>query len=423
MSKFQDKINNLEPVYPPIEVKTFREEVNKIVEVLKEFPQLASIQDVEDIQNIIYPNYKKSIRKVEGGYSRENYTEEDIIDFGNSNTINTYIGFRWGAFNYSRFLLKANSSNSIFQLVQVESNTSWKLESRNKSANIEISPIEGFGNKLLLIKYDLNIPIKTNNIKKKRTYKKKIKILSSDEGIMPMSENKITIMTLSINKVVLNKKINKEEIQIRFTDKLFSVTAETNPINKGIITGTGQYKYQEYVELLVSSDYPYQFEEWNDGDKSNPKKFYVENNINYIAKLIEYYTITVICSPSHCGIVSGGGTFVPNTQITLNAQSYSESYIFDGWYLNGVKVSSDLNFKITVTQDAIYEAKFYYETSFYLILKDLKSNKIFDVTTIFFSELPLDNHLILNKNLIRLSKTNDSDKLYIQTNLNWNLII
>lgn len=423
MSNFQDKINNLSPIYPPIEVKTFREEVNKIVEVLKEFPQLVSIQDVEDIQNIIYPNYKNSIKKIEGGYSRENYTEEDIIDFGNSNTINTYIGFRWGTFNYPRFLLKADSSNSVFQLVQVESNTSWKLESRNKNSNIEILPIEGFGNKLLLIKYDLNIPIKTKNIKKKRVYKKKTKISSSNEGIMPISENKTTIMTLSTYKVVLNKEINREEIQIRFIDKLFSITAETNPINKGTITGTGQYKYQEYVELLVSPDYPYQFEEWNDGDKSNPKKIYVEDNINYVAKLTEFIIITAICSPSHYGIASGGGTFAPNTKITLSAQSYSEFYIFDGWYLDGVKVSSDLNFEITVIQDAIYEAKFHYETSFYLILKDLKSNKIFDVTTISFKELSLNNYLILNKNLIRLSKTNDSDKLYIQTNLNWNLLL
>ena len=74
MSNFQDKIDSLSYLYSPTSVKDFKKEINKLVEVLKEFPQLASPKDVQNIQDVVYKNYQKITYKVEGGFANTNYT-------------------------------------------------------------------------------------------------------------------------------------------------------------------------------------------------------------------------------------------------------------------------------------------------------------------------------------------------------------
>lgn len=69
------------------------------------------------------------------------------------------------------------------------------------------------------------------------------------------------------------------------------------------------------------------------------------------------YDITVTANPTEGGTVSGGGNYDANASVTLTA-SANEGYTFTNWTLNGVEVSTETSFGITVTQTAEYIANF-----------------------------------------------------------------
>lgn len=426
MSNFQDKIDSLSYLYSPTSVKDFKKEINKLVEVLKEFPQLASPKDVQNIQDVVYKNYQKITYKVEGGFANTNYTTEDIVDFGNAETINTYIGYRYGTFNYPRWNFDS-SKTTAFSVIWVESNTNWTLELRGDTSKVNVTPIQGIGNKLLLIVYDLTVAKAVKAaIKKKKTKKSKAKIKALDIDVLAAEENQ-TIMTLNKNVITLNKDINKDNLTIKFSQKTYKINVEVNPIGSGKATGGGEYYYNAYIKLEVTPNKGYVFNSWQDDDeankKANPRYAFVTQDFTYVANLDKVYTISVISSPESYGTVSGGGEFKSGQQTTLKASPTSIYYIFDGWFLNGTKVSDELNYTITISEDAIYEAKFHYESKFYLILKDQLSGKIFDVTTINFKEIEKEKYLRVNKNTILLNKVINRDELKIETNLDWTLNI
>ncbi|GEM_PF-2146999 len=74
-------------------------------------------------------------------------------------------------------------------------------------------------------------------------------------------------------------------------------------------------------------------------------------------RLATFYTVSVAADPVAGGSVTGAGEYIKGAQTTLSAVS-SEGYLFDGWYLNGEKVSGMEDYSITVNADAEYTAKF-----------------------------------------------------------------
>ncbi len=69
------------------------------------------------------------------------------------------------------------------------------------------------------------------------------------------------------------------------------------------------------------------------------------------------HTVTVSADPAEGGTVTGGGTYSDGQSAKLTATANS-GYIFSGWYKDGSKVSSNINFSFNVTEDATYTAKF-----------------------------------------------------------------
>ena len=78
-----------------------------------------------------------------------------------------------------------------------------------------------------------------------------------------------------------------------------------------------------------------------------------------------YYTITALADDG--GTVTGGGTIVESSSITLTAAA-NDGYTFAGWYDGGTKVCDTAEFTVeNVTEDKTYTAKFTKNTVYYTI--------------------------------------------------------
>jgi uncharacterized repeat protein (TIGR02543 family) len=68
-------------------------------------------------------------------------------------------------------------------------------------------------------------------------------------------------------------------------------------------------------------------------------------------------TISAIPSPVNGGFVTGGGIFSQSETVTLQATAYS-NWTFDGWYEDGVRLSTNATWSATATSDRTLEARF-----------------------------------------------------------------
>jgi hypothetical protein len=98
------------------------------------------------------------------------------------------------------------------------------------------------------------------------------------------------------------------------------------------------YKYEEgkTATLVVLPAEGYEFVQWSDGVKDNPRIVVVTENKTYTAEFKKKeapkpeYTVTVYVSPAETGTVEGAGTYKEGEKATLVAIPV-EGYEFIGW--------------------------------------------------------------------------------------------
>ena len=365
MSSFQDKVNALSHLYSPTTVEDFKNETNKIVEILKEFPQLASPQDVNNIQDIILKEYESRTYAIDGGCPYDKYTEEQIVNFGNPSTINTQIGFRYGVFNKARWNF-TNENDTKFSVIWVESNTSWILETRGDISKFSLNPIQGNGNKLIILIYDPTKKISEEEILKvsAKKFKNLFSVLRRSASLLALGDD--IIIVLNKNVITLNKAINTDVLEISFENQKYSVFTVVEPEGTGTVTGGGLYDSGTQIEVKATANSGYKFIRWSDGVTTNPRSVTVVANITYTAIFAKTYTITTLTNPVGAGIVTGGGIYEENKVITLTAIA-NQGYQFNSW--NDGDTSSSKN--VTVTGDKTYTANF---------------DKLFTITTLISPE-------------------------------------
>lgn len=136
---------------------------------------------------------------------------------------------------------------------------------------------------------------------------------------------------------------------------MFTITAEPNDPNLGIVTGGGTYPEGAVVTLTATPIDNAVFTRWNDGVEEPVRTITVTQDATYTAyfESVQEYTITVVSNNPEMGMVTGGGTFMAGTVITIEAIPNAGFY-FSGW--------DDNNFDnprtITVTGNATYRAGF-----------------------------------------------------------------
>ena len=329
MSSFQDKINSLSHLYSPTTVEKFKEETNKIVEILKEFPQLVSPQDVDNIQNIILKEYQNRTYIVDGGNAKSKYTEDQIVDFGDAFTINTQIGFRYGVFNKARWSF-TNENQTKFSVIWVESNSNWILETRGDVSKFNLNPIQGNGNKLIILIYDPTKQISLNKIRKvsAKKFKNSFALLDADISTFALSDD--IIIVLNKNIIKLTKTINSDILEISFENQKYSVFTVVEPEGAGTVTGGGLYDSGTQITVTATAAQGYKFIQWSDGVETNPRNVTVVTNITYTAIFAKLFTITTLSNPVGAGTITGGGTYEENKVINLQVTANS-GYQFNSW--------------------------------------------------------------------------------------------
>ncbi len=144
----------------------------------------------------------------------------------------------------------------------------------------------------------------------------------------------------------------------------YIITAQANDDDYGLVTGGGNYDYNESCVIEATANTGYTFIGWSTNGGStitsttNPLTIKVTSSATYTAVFEPIpYTITVQASPTIGGAVSGGGIYATGTRVSIVATA-SDEYYFVRWELNNSQVSTSATYTFTVSNDATYTAIF-----------------------------------------------------------------
>ena len=112
---------------------------------------------------------------------------------------------------------------------------------------------------------------------------------------------------------------------------LGQVTALANPTNAGSVTGGGLYLVGSNATVTATASNSWLFLNWNGNATNNPWTFMVvSNGMICTANFARISTVTGLASPTNGGNVTGGGTYLSSSNISLTANPYN-SWLFTGW--------------------------------------------------------------------------------------------
>jgi len=111
----------------------------------------------------------------------------------------------------------------------------------------------------------------------------------------------------------------------------YTITAKPLNATMGSVSGSGTYDAGSEVYLIATPNIGYEFTEWADGVKTNPRLITVTKTTQYVAKFAaKQFTVTVLSCDDTMGSVTGSGPYAYNTSATLTATA-NEGYSFQSW--------------------------------------------------------------------------------------------
>ena len=144
----------------------------------------------------------------------------------------------------------------------------------------------------------------------------------------------------------------------------YTITVLSNDEEMGTVTGGGTYREWTSVLLTATANSGYHFSHWSDGNTLASRGISVTEDATYIAyfEADPTYTITVNCNDDEMGTVSGGGTYVEGSHVTITATP-NDCYQFTHWQDGNTQRTRT----ITVTADATYTAYFEAKPTYVII--------------------------------------------------------
>ncbi|MDR0888260.1 MAG: hypothetical protein LBM39_03635 [Candidatus Methanoplasma sp.] len=130
----------------------------------------------------------------------------------------------------------------------------------------------------------------------------------------------------------------------------------------GTTSGGGAYKSGSYVTIKAMPNNGYEFGGWyEDGTilSTSPNYQFLCSANKTITPLFNKlsFSVSIFSNYPSAGTFTGDGTYPYETVATLNA-TITPGYLFSGWYVNGVSVSSSQNAKYTVVGNASIESRY-----------------------------------------------------------------
>lgn len=143
----------------------------------------------------------------------------------------------------------------------------------------------------------------------------------------------------------------------------YQITLNASPTAGGSVTGGGSYLSGDSVTISAVPASGYRFLRWEDGSSvvstSARYTFTATKNRTIVAffEQVKSYTVTVQASPAEGGTVSGGGTYVEGTNVTVTVQP-SAWYEFVGWTEGSETASTNVSYTFQVTSNRTLTANF-----------------------------------------------------------------
>ena len=146
----------------------------------------------------------------------------------------------------------------------------------------------------------------------------------------------------------------------------FAVITVADPVEGGVTFGAGSYAPGTNVTVTATANENYQFDGWYENDEKVFEEaeysFSVTGNrtltAKFIPKALNYYRVTAEAIPADGGTVTGSGTYLEGTKVTLSAE-VNEGYTFVGWFEeNGSMITTDKEFTYVVTGPKYVKARY-----------------------------------------------------------------
>jgi hypothetical protein len=186
----------------------------------------------------------------------------------------------------------------------------------------------------------------------------------TENGIVQSTSPNYTF-TLTTNR---NLVANFAPISVTYT-----VATQMNPAGAGSVSGGGSFTAGSSVTVRATANSGYTFTNWTENgivQSASPNyTFTLTTNRNLVANFTVNpinYTVTTLAAPTNAGSVTGGGTFVTGSSVTVTATANS-GYTFTNWTENGVVQSDSTNYAFTVTANATLVANFTTNPVFYTV--------------------------------------------------------
>jgi len=139
-----------------------------------------------------------------------------------------------------------------------------------------------------------------------------------------------------------------------FAPNLYLLDVETEDVAKGLVTGAGEYPFQQKVNISAVPEYGYSFAKWSDGSKENPRVINVVGPARYTASfIINQYELKALSGNLSKGVVTGSGTYEYNSMINIEAIP-QKGYYFVKWSDD----NTDNPRLVTVSRQLEYTATF-----------------------------------------------------------------
>lgn len=171
----------------------------------------------------------------------------------------------------------------------------------------------------------------------------------------------------SDNPLTFNVYTNRNLIAL-FSPIIHTVSVAVPNPGAGSVTGNGSYIHGNQVSVSFIPEYGYELANWTEGgtvvSSENPYIFSITASRNFVAnhQLINW-NIFAQPSPQNSGSISGTGTYVHGSNVTLSA-SAATNYVFAGWKENGSIISLENPFSFVADHHTSLVALFDLNTGF-----------------------------------------------------------